>query len=186
MESINPNLMKSKNGKLFIYSPEYDTVKERLERKWFVDDKIVRFISVLDFSDEFISDLSKISAAAIMSDKFHQKEETFVVSEICKELNIRWDDFEILLNKEISETGDLKYRNVKDYLVQSRFGADTKNIMLLFEASMHIVLADGIMTEKESKLLADICDILNIPVHKLISRISQFISFEREVLVDVE
>ena len=58
--------------------------------------------------------------------------------------------------------------------------------MLLFEAALHLVLADGIMTEHESELLADVAELLSIPFHKVISRISQFIRFEKEILVDVQ
>ena len=57
--------------------------------------------------------------------------------------------------------------------------------MLLFEATLHIVLADGIMTDKEAKLLADVADILVISTDKVIGRIAQFLRFENDVVVDL-
>ena len=106
--------------------------------------------------------------------------------EICKELNIQWDGFNQLLEQELQRISQNRYPNVKAYLIDSGFGSKTKSSMLLFELALHIVLADGIMTENESVLLADVAELLSIPFHKVISRISQFIRFEKEVLVDLQ
>jgi hypothetical protein len=42
------------------------------------------------------------------------------------------------------------------------------------------------MTDKEAQLLADFAEILEIPIVKVISRIAQFLRFEKEILIDVE
>ena len=186
MTNTNAKIQRSSEGKLFIYTPDYDTVKARLETRWFQDDKMVHFVSTTGFSQEFIADFSKIASASILSDGVRQEEETIVAMEICKELNIQWDGFNQLLEQELQRISQNRYPNVKAYLIDSGFGSKTKSSMLLFEAALHIVLADGIMTENESVLLADVAELLSIPFHKVISRISQFIRFEKEVLVDVQ
>jgi len=186
MTVANARIQRSREGKLFIYSPDYDTVRARLETRWFQDDKLVRFVSKTGFSQEFIADFSKIASASILSDGVLQEEETIVAKEICRELNIQWDSFNRLLEDELQRISQKKYPNVKEYLIDSGFGSQTKSSMLLFEAALHIVLADGIMTENESVLLADVAELLSIPFDKVISRISQFIRFEKEILVDVQ
>lgn len=188
MTNNNAKIIRSLDGKLFLHTPEYDTVKERLEGKWFQDDKLIRFVSVsvIEYSEDFVEDLAKICSASIMSDGLHQEEETYVAKEICKEMNISWTYFNELLESEIQKVQSSDYNNVYEYLRHSEFGSHTKNGMLLFEASLHIILADGIMTDKESLLLADIAKILSIPTSKVISRIAQFLRFEKEVLVDVD
>jgi hypothetical protein len=186
MEQNKANIIKSVDGKLFIHTPEFDTVKERIESRWFSEDKFIRFYSILEFSSDFINDLAKICSASIMSDNEQQDQEIFVAMEICKEMNINWELFNSNLQTEIGRIKANNYRDVKEYLQDSKFGSNTKNSMLLFEAALHIVLADGIMTDSEIKILADISDILAIPTVKLISRISQFLKFEKEVLVDIE
>ena len=40
MTNTNAKIQRSSEGKLFIYTPDYDTVKARLETRWFQDDKI--------------------------------------------------------------------------------------------------------------------------------------------------
>ncbi len=186
MTNTIAKIQRTSEGKLFIYSPDYETVKARLESRWFQDDKLVHFVSVAGFSQEFLTDFSKLAAASILSDGVRQEEETIVAKEICKELNIQWDSFNQSLEDELQRISQHKYPNVKDYLVESGFGSKTKSSMLLFEAALHIVLADGIMTENESVLLADVAELLSIPLHKVISRISQFICFEKEILVDIQ
>jgi tellurite resistance protein len=184
--SNSATLIRSENGKLLLYTPEYDTVKERLESKWFQNDKFIHFFSVLDYSKDFIDDLARICSASIMSDDEHKEEETFVTQEICKEMSIDWDDFNILLESELEKVKSNEYDSVKEYLLDSQFGKQTKNSMLLFEVALHIILADGIMTDKEAQLLADFAEILEIPIVKVISRIAQFLRFEKEILIDVE
>ncbi len=186
MINNNAKIIRNAEGKLFLYTPEYDTVKERLESKWFQDDKFIKFFSVIEYSKEFIHDLAKICSASIMSDGVHQEEETFVAMEICKEMNISWDEFSSILDEEIVNCESSSYNNVYEYLRHSEFGSQTKNGMLLFEAALHIILADGIMTEKESQLLADIAKILSISTSSVINRIAQFLTFEKEILVDVQ
>jgi tellurite resistance protein len=185
MTNTNAKIQRNNEGKLFIFSPDYDTVKARLEGKWFQDDKIIRFVSKTGFSPEFIADFSKIASASIISDGVIQEEEKFVAKEICKELDIPWESFNELLDQELQKISQNNYKSVKEYLINSHFGAHTKSSLLLFEAALHIVLADGIMTDKESVLLADVAELLSLPLDKVISRIAQFIRFEKEVLVDV-
>jgi uncharacterized tellurite resistance protein B-like protein len=185
MNTNTAKIIKTEDGKLFVHTPEYNTVKERLESKWFQDDKLIRFTSRIEFTEDFINDLAIISSAAILSDSVHQEEETIVAMEICKEMNIDWNKFNDLLNSEICRVAEDKYPTAYDYLQNSNFGTNTKNKMLLFEASLHIILADGIMTEKESELIENIANILNIPLSQIILRISQLIRFEKELLVDI-
>lgn len=185
MSSQTTKKLTSEDGKMFIHSPGYEATKARLENLWRNDSKIVHFNSPTTFSGEFIFDLAKICCASILSDGSHQEEETVVAKEICKELNINWDEFSVILNNAIHLVQNSKYKDVYEYLRYSEFGKGTKNAMLLFEATLHIVLADGIMTDKEAKLLADVADILVISTDKVIGRIAQFLRFENDVVVDL-
>jgi hypothetical protein len=185
MSELNAKIMKSQNGKLFLYSPEFDTVKQKLENKWFQEDRIIRFVSVNEYHPEFIKDLAIICSIAIMSDEVHKEEETFIAQEICKELGIKWEDFLAILQDELAFSDQFHNKVIREYLLSREFGSHTKNAMLLFEASLHIVLADGILTHRESMLLADVAEVLRIPFDKIISRIAQFLSLEKEILVDV-
>jgi len=177
--------LQSEDGKLFVHSPGYEATKARLENQWNNDNKIVHFVSSVNFSNEFIYDLAKICCASILSDGEHQAEETAVAKEICKELNINWDEFSVILNNALNLVQNSKYKDVYEYLRYSEFGKGTRNAMLLFEATLHIVLADGVMTDKEAKLLADVADILVISTDKVIGRIAQFLRFENDVVVDL-
>ncbi len=185
MTNHNTKKLLSENGKMFIHSPGYEATKQRLESRWSNDTKIVHFISPTALSGEFIYDLAKVCCASILSDGSHQEEETVVAKEICKELNIDWEEFSVILNNALNLVQNSKYKDVYEYLRYSEFGKSTKNAMLLFEATLHIVLADGIMTDKEAKFLADVADILLISTDKVICRIAQFLRFENDVLVDL-
>ena len=123
MENTNARIRRTSEGKLFIYTPDYDTVKARLETRWFQDDKLVHFVSTNGFSREFIADFSKIASASILSDGVLQEEETIVAEEICKELNIQWDGFNQLLEEELKRISEHKYPNIKAYLIDSGFGS---------------------------------------------------------------
>ena len=112
MSSQTTKKLTSEDGKMFIHSPGYEATKARLENLWNNDSKIVHFNSPTTFSGEFIFDLAKICCASILSDGSHQEEETVVAKEICKELNINWDEFSVILNNAIHLVQNSKYKRV--------------------------------------------------------------------------
>ena len=60
---------------------------------------------------------------------------------------------------------------------------NSRNALVLFEATLHIILADGMMTESECEFLADIGELLQIPTSKMFARIGLFLRQEKEVVV---
>lgn len=127
----------------------------------------------------------KISAAAIASDGVHQNEELLVCQEICNELNIDWNKFKSDLDNELSNISSFSLDSISSYLKLAFPDSQINNAFLLFEVALHLILADGVMTQDECNLLAEIGTILNIPTGKIIARIGLFLKEEKETLVDV-
>ena len=175
---------RTARGKLFINTPEYREMKEKVESSAKDNDKYTNFYGNYETSDEFIKKLAIISAAAVMSDTVHRDEEMIVCEEICKELNLDWEEFSKLLDEE---TAKIKFGNIstiEKYLLKNIDKRNTTNAMVLFEAALHIILADGMMTDNECKLLADIGVLLQIPTSKIIARIGLFLKQEDDIIID--
>ena len=184
MSNNKVNFHRTQGGKLFINTPEYQEMKANVEANENTYEKYTNFYGKHETNEEFLQRLAIISAASIMSDTIHREEEMIICQEICKELNLDWEKFSKILDDEINKIGKSDFPTVEKYLTNRLDKEDTTNAMVLFEAAIHIILADGMMTDRECKLLADISNLLKIPTSKIIARIGLFIKQEKEVLID--
>jgi hypothetical protein len=87
------------------------------------------------------------------------------------------------LDKETEKIINDFGRNYEKYLLKNIDKQPSRNAMVLFEAALHIVLADGIMTERECDFLASIGVLLQIPTAKMFARLGLFLRKEKEVVV---
>lgn len=184
MSNNKVNFHRTQSGKLFINTPEYKEMKANVEANDDTYGKHTIFYGKHVTNEEFLQRLAIISAASIMADTIHRDEEMIICQEICKELNLDWEKFSKILDDEINKIGKSDFPTVEKYLINRLDKEDTSNAMVLFEAAIHIILADGMMTNRECKLLADISKLLKIPTSKIIARIGLFIKQEKDVLLD--
>ncbi len=180
----SPILKRDAEGKLFTYDEAYEKTKVKLSSTH-TNDNYIKFLASKQIESDFNWHLVKIAAAAIASDGQHQNEELLVCQEICNELNIVWDKFHIDLENELSSLSSHSADAITSYLKLAFPDSQINNSFLLFESALHIILADGIMTQDECNLLADVGTILNIPTGKIIARIGLFLKEEKQTLVDV-
>ncbi|GEM_PF-1475991 len=183
MAEYNANINRTQNGKLFINTPEYKELKQKADLHLNAKEKYTNFYGVYETSAEFFDKLVIISAAAVKSDSILRKEESIVCEEICNELNIDWGTFSEKLEEEISSIDRNDFASVEKYLTSKIEKQESKNAMVLFEAALHISLADGMLLESECRLLAAIGTLLNIPTSKMLARLGLFLRQEKEVVV---
>lgn len=184
MSNNSTTLKRDAEGKLFTYDAEYEKTKAKLSSAQ-ANDNYIKFLASTQVESDFNWHLVKISAAAIASDGVHQNEELLVCQEICKELNIDWNKFKSDLDNELSNISSFSLDSISSYLKLAFPDSQINNAFLLFEVALHLILADGVMTQDECNLLAEIGTILNIPTGKIIARIGLFLKEEKETLVDV-
>ena len=177
------NINRDKDGKLFVNKPRYKELKERISEQE-SSDKYLHFYSKQETNEEFINRLSVIVAASIRCDGLHVEEERIVSEAICQELEIDWDMFSKKIDEEISRIEGIDFKSIEKYLLKFLESKTTENSMVLFEAALHIILSDGVMTDNECNLLASIGNILDIPTAKMFARIGLFLREEKDVLVD--
>lgn len=184
MSNKSPILKRDSEGKLFTYDITYEKTKAKLSTTQ-TNDNYVKFLASKQIESDFRWHLIKVAAAAIASDGEHQQEELLVCEEICNELGIEWDQFQVDLENELASIASHSLDAITAYLKLAFPDSQVNNSFLLFEAALHLILADGIMTQDECNLLADIGTILNIPTGKIIARIGLFLKEEKQTLVDV-
>jgi uncharacterized tellurite resistance protein B-like protein len=178
------NFNRTKSGKLFVNTPEYKELKEKSDSHFAANDKYTNFYGEAETSDEFFNKLLFVSAAAIKTDSIHRDEETVICEEICRELKLDWDKFKEMLDKEIEKINTPGIESIERYLKDNlEIERNSRNALVLFEAALHIILADGMMTESECEFLADIGELLQIPTSKMFARIGLFLRQEKEVVV---
>jgi len=184
MSNNAPVLKRDSDGRLFSYDEQYKSTKDKLSKN-IIKENYIHFLASKQVDSDFIWQLVKISVAAIASDGIHKKEELLVCQEICNELSLDWDKFLPEIENELSQISNFNLETITSYL-QIAFPDDNiSHSFLLFEAALHIILADGIMTQDECDLLASIGTILKIPTGKIIARIGLFLNEEKQTLVDV-
>ncbi len=182
MESSKANFHRTKSGRLFVNTPEYLEIKHKSD-DMLNDASYPSFYVKTDTNEEFINKLAVITAAAIMSDSIHREEERAVCDEICRELHIDPEMFSEKVDEEIEKIKNSFDSNPEKYLVANIDKQKSNNAMVLFEAALHIVLADGIMTERECEFLAAIGILLQIPTSKMFARLGLFLRKEKEVVI---
>jgi tellurite resistance protein len=177
-------LKRDSEGKLFAFDEQYLRTQEKLSNSS-AKDNYIHFLASKQVDTDFKWQLVKIVAAAIASDGVHKKEELLVCQEICNELSLDWDSFQPEIENELSNISAFNLEAITAYLKLAFPDSNIEHSFLLFEAALHIILADGVMTQEECDLLANIGYILNIPTGKMIARIGLFLKEEKQVLVDV-
>ena len=182
MNSHGAEIRRTESGKLFVNTPQYRDLKQKAE-EILNDGQYPSFYVKTETNEEFVHKLAVIAAAAILSDSIHRDEERAVCREICKELDIDWDMFSKKLDKETEKIISDFGRNYEKYLLKNIDKQPSRNAMVLFEAALHIVLADGIMTERECDFLASIGVLLQIPTAKMFARLGLFLRKEKDVVV---
>lgn len=177
-------LKRDSDGRLFSYDEQYNNTKEKLAKNN-SKDHYIHFLASKQVDSDFVWQLVKICVAAIASDGVHKKEELLVCQEITNELGLDWDKILPEIENELSHISNFNLETITSYL-QIAFPDDNiAHSFLLFESALHIILADGIMTQDECDLLASIGTILKIPTGKIIARIGLFLNEEKQTLVDV-
>ena len=176
---------KTKSGRLFFGNSDYEHTREKLEAK-LTNDKYLELISQAAIDEEFETCLIKLTAAAIMADGVHQNEEWTVCKEICEELEIHWEFFRELVEKELELFSQSPDFDVDNYLRSYLIDANPEHSFLLFETALHIILADGLMTIGECRMLALIGEALKVPTARMFARLGLFLRKEEGILVDVE
>ena len=177
-------LKRDSEGNLFSYDEKYQQTKDKLSKNT-TKENYIHFLASKQVDLDFKWQLVKITAAAIASDGVHKKEELLVCQEICNELNLDWESFSPEIENELSNISAFNLEAITAYLKLAFPDSQIEHSFLLFEAALHIILADGVMTQDECDLLANIGYILNIPTGRMIARIGLFLKEEKQVLVDV-
>jgi uncharacterized tellurite resistance protein B-like protein len=183
---MEQNISHRYRGRLFVNSEEYGNLRKKLESGFISNDNYLSFLSASKFDSNFLDNLIAISASAIMADGEHQEIEKKMIEELCNEFKFNFNEFNSRLEKEIASIESSDYSAVVNYLKSTLKVDESNNNSLLFETAMHIILSDGIMTMTECSLLADLGEILRIPVSQILARLGLFLRKEEAILVDVE
>ena len=176
---------KTKSGRLFFANAEYEHTREKLESK-VSKESYINLLSQAALDETFEDSLIKLTAVSIISDGVHQNEEWSVCKDICEELQIHWDFFQELVTKELDKINQSTEFDLEEYIRSYLIDAKPEHAFLLFEIALHIILADGIMTIGECKILAAIGETLKVPTARMLARLGLFLREEVEILVDVE
>lgn len=133
----------------------------------------------------FIEAFSVFAAAAVAADGQIAKEEKDICKDICNDLEIKWTEFEPMLDKEIKKVGTLKEDELEKYLKAGSKKIKEEEANILFEASINLVLADKVLSYEECETISAIAEILDIPTEVLLARVA-FSVQEDDIKVDVE
>lgn len=134
---------------------------------------------------KFQTALTKIGAVALMADGTADEAEYKVLENICSDLGAEWASFKLAVEKEAKIIAGLDEDATDSYIEKACKDVDATEANILFEAAMHIVLADKVLTLDECGTLYTIADMLGVDPAVVLARVA-FSVQEDGIQVDVE
>lgn len=133
-----------------------------------------------------IDPLAKIATVAIMADGSADDSELEVCKDVCGDLGLEYADFEKIMKAESAKVSKMNDDEITDYIAKACKSTSKEENTTLFEAAMHILLADNELTFDECSTLAMIGEELEIPAEVMIARIAALVQEREDLVVEVD